>query len=107
MRSPTQRSLKALRDEGYVAFVTEYWDAHAFKRKDLFGFGDILALKENEVTVVQTTSLSNISSRIKKITEHPNVAAVRKAGIRILVHGWGKKRIDGKPTWMCRLEDLS
>lgn len=31
-----------------------------------------------------------MSSRIKKIAEHENVAAVRKAGIKILVHGWDK-----------------
>jgi hypothetical protein len=37
---------------------------------------------------VQATSYGNVASRVKKIADHDNVAAVRKAGIRIIVHGW-------------------
>lgn len=90
MSSPTQRSLAEMRGRGYLCGVVEKWNPHARIRQDLYGFIDILAIKEGEVVGVQSTSLSNVSSRINKISEHENVAAVRKAGIRILVHGWGK-----------------
>jgi len=32
-----------------------------------------------------------MSARAKKIREHENLEVVRKAGIRILVHGWVKR----------------
>lgn len=89
--SPTQRSLAHLRSAGYVADVVERWIPGARIRKDLWGFVDILALgPEGEIVGVQATSRSNVTARVKKIAEHENVAAVRRAGIRILVHGWGR-----------------
>lgn len=86
--SPTQRTLKHMRDKGYTCQVVEHWNQYARIRQDLYGFIDVLCLGENEVVGVQATSYSNVSSRVKKIADHENVAAVRKAGIRILVHGW-------------------
>ena len=98
MSSPTQRSLKVMRERGYLTEVVERWIPGANIRKDLFGFIDILAIaplstvEGDLVVAVQSTSGSNVAARIKKITEHENLAAVRKAGIRILVHGWTKRR---------------
>lgn len=91
--SPTQRSLKAMRDRGYVCEVTERWNAFAKIRQDLYGFIDVLCLGSGEVVGVQATSYSNVSARVKKIADHDNVAAVRKAGIRILVHGWDGSKL--------------
>lgn len=86
--SPTQRTLAEMRKRGYLCQVVEHWNPYARIRQDLFGFGDVLCLGDNEVVMVQATSYSNTSARIKKIADHENVAAVRNAGIRILVHGW-------------------
>lgn len=86
--SPTQRTLKHMREQGYFCWVVEYWHAFARQRKDLWGFVDVICLGENEIIAVQTTSYSNVSARVKKIADHENVGAVRKAGIRILVQGW-------------------
>jgi hypothetical protein len=103
MSSPTQRSLKHLRTAGYTADVVEKWIPGANIRRDLFGFIDILAIRDTEIVGVQATSGSNVSSRVTKITEHDNLAAVRKAGIRVLVHGWTKC----KGRWAVREIDLS
>lgn len=103
--TPTERSLKLMRERGYQCHVVEHWNHFTKQRRDLFGFADILCLGWDEVIVVQTTSLSNVSARIKKITEHENLAPVRKAGIGILVHGWGKRA--GKRTVDLREVDLS
>ena len=65
--SPTQRTLKALRNEGYVSEVVERWNPHANIRQDLFGWIDIIAIKPGEILAVQATSYSNHSSRVKKI----------------------------------------
>ncbi len=101
--SPTQRSLELMREAGYVADVVERWIPGANIRKDLFGFIDILAIREGEVCGVQSTSAANVSARVNKIREHANVDAVRKAGIRIVVHGWRKS---GR-HWAVREVDLS
>lgn len=87
-KSPTQRSLEEMRVRGYFCWVTEYWHAFAKIRKDLWGFADLICLGDGEVIAVQTTSASNIGARVKKIADHENLPAVRKAGIRVLVHGW-------------------
>jgi carbonic anhydrase len=89
--TPTQRSLELLRDEGYLAAVVERWNPHAKIRQDLFGIIDILAVREDETLAVQTTSYSNVSARVKKISESDALAAIREAGWRIEVHGWHKQ----------------
>lgn len=101
---PTARSRKHLEDMGYHVELVEKYNHFTQRKSDLFGFGDLLAIRENEVCVVQTTSASNIASRINKITESPLLDKVRKAGIRIVVHGW-KKLANGR--YSLREEDLS
>lgn len=91
MSSPTQRSLKHLREQGCVAQVVEHWQAFAKIRIDLFGIIDIVALSPDGETIgVQATSLSNVSKRVQKIADAAALAALRRCGWRILVHGWGK-----------------
>ncbi len=90
--SPTQRSLAHLRAAGCVAAVVEKWNPHAKIRQDLFGIVDVVALSPDGVTIgVQATSLSNVTSRVNKIAESDNIAALRKCGWRLVVHGWGKQ----------------
>lgn len=101
--SPTQRSLKYLREQGYHCEVVEKW---AFgRRHDLWGFCDILAIREGEVVAVQVTSRGNVNARVRKITVEceATLAVVRKAGIRIVVQGWGKL----KAGWTLKEVDLS
>ncbi len=103
MSSPTQRSLAVMRDRGYLAEVVEQWIPAVKRRRDLYGFIDILCIRDGEVCGVQATSADNVASRVTKITEHENVAAVRRAGIRLLVHGWAKR----KGRWILREVDVS
>lgn len=104
MSTPTSRSLAALRERGYTAQVVERWNPHARIRHDLFGFIDLLAIKDGETLAVQTTSASNVAARIRKIAESEHIAAVRDAGWRIEVHGWKK---NAQRRWVCRVEDVS
>ena len=89
--STTQLSLKHMRAQGYYAEVVERYNFFTKRTNDFAGFLDLLCLRPGEVMGVQTTSLANISSRIKKILEHENLEVVRAAGIKIEVHGWVKK----------------
>jgi hypothetical protein len=101
--SPTQLSLKKLREDGWLAEVVERWIPGANIRKDLWGWVDIVALKDGETLAVQTTSYSNMSARAKKIAESETVAEVRKANWSIQVHGWHKK--DNR--WVVKINDIS
>jgi hypothetical protein len=90
-----------MREQGYECFITEHFARGL--RHDLFGWCDFLALKPDEVVAVQVTSRSNVSARVEKITASATVVHVRHAGIRIVVHGWGKL----KAGWSLREVDLS
>lgn len=88
--SPTERSLKYLRDLGYTAVVTERWNPFAKFRQDLFGIVDVLALRKGETLAVQCTSAENVAARVSKIADHESTPRLRDAGWRIEVHGWKK-----------------
>lgn len=90
MSSPTQRTLKHLRDQGYRAEVVERWNPHARIRQDLFTIIDVLALSETEVVAVQTTTASNMKARIDKISESDILPLLIKLEWRVIVHGWKK-----------------
>lgn len=104
MSSPTQRTLAHLRAAGYpLVQVVEKWNPHARIRQDLFQILDVLAVSETEIVGVQATSGSNVAARVAKITESDALPILRKAGIRILVHGW--RKVGGR--WQLREVDLS
>jgi hypothetical protein len=102
--SPTQRSFERLRAQGFLPQTIERWNPHAKVRNDLFGFIDVLAIRKGEILGVQATSRDDVSHRAAKIADHPNVSAVRKAGIRIEVWAWGKM---ASGRWEVRVVDCS
>jgi chemotaxis regulatin CheY-phosphate phosphatase CheZ len=102
--SPTQRTLKHLRDQGYpLVQVVERWNSFARRRIDLFGIIDVVAVGA-DIVGVQSTSGSNVSARVTKIMESQALPVLRKANIRVLVHGW-TKRANGR--YELREVDLS
>ena len=102
-KSPTQLTLEKLRADGWLVEVTERWNPFARIRQDLYGFVDLLAVREGETLAVQATSYSNISARVNKITEHNNIGMVRKAGWRVEVWGW--RKVNNR--WTVRVVDIS
>ena len=93
MTSPTQRSLRLLRKEGYVVQVVERWNAFARKRRDLFGFLDLIGIHdEHGIVGVQTTTAKNMAARISKIRGEPMAEAWLRAGGKIEVHGWRRSK---------------
>lgn len=103
--SPTQRSLKKLREEGYLAEVVEKRLPRVFITKDLYGFLDILAIRPGEILGVQTTSAGNVAARLTKIREHENYAAVVASGMRVVVHGWNRPT-KTRRRWVLRVEEV-
>jgi hypothetical protein len=93
MSTPTQRSLKLLRREGYTVAIAERWNPFARRRVDLFGFIDLIAVHDEQGIVgVQTTSAHNLTARISKIRSEPQATAWLRAGGRIEVHGWRRSK---------------
>ena len=94
--SPTQRTLKALREDGWLPAVVEKWLARPGIRQDLFGCIDILALRGQETLAIQCTS-TGVSARVKKIEELPALATMKAAGWRVEVWGWRKLKSGWEP----------
>lgn len=114
--NPTARSLIKLRAEGWIASVVEKWVpasprgfAGPIVRRDVFGFGDILAVHpiRRGALLVQSTSNSggNFSSRVAKIQASAEAKVWLESGNTIHVHGWAKRGKAGqRKVWTCRVE---
>ena len=88
--SPTAKSLAYLRKQGFLCAVVESWIPRCNLRRDLFGFADILAVNSvnKKFLLVQTTSLGNVSARLKKARGRHELLIWLRAGGRFAVHGW-------------------
>lgn len=107
MGSPTQRSLKYMRDQGYLSQVVEKWNPWAHIRQDLFGFIDIISCGNKTTIGIQTTTKSNMSARRKKIRALKEFKIWTAAGNRVQLHGWYKSGLPGKrKTWQVTVEEM-
>lgn len=91
--TPTARSLKYLRDAGWVVATVERWlpiPGGRPVRSDAFGFGDLLAAHplQRETALVQVTTAANVSARVRKIQGLEDARSWLAAGNLIWVHGW-------------------
>lgn len=111
--SNTSRTLEYVRSQGWLADKVEYFNPYARKRKDMFGFADIVALGENSIIAIQSCG-SSFSEHFKKITEEPHVAENALKWLdckgRILLIGWRKVKLKrgGKAMrWKPRIHEFS
>ena len=104
MTSPTQQTLREMRKRGYFCAITEHWNSFVKRRQDLFGFCDVLAIRENSTIAIQTTSNANVAARLNKITQTEGaIRWLQSPDRRILIHGWAKRGPRGKrKIWTCR-----
>jgi len=103
--SPTQLSLRHLRADGWIADKVEQRIPRTNTTRDLFTIGDIIAIRNGETLLVQTTSYTNTAARVRKIAEAEHIGAIREAGWAIHVHGWRKHPRTGR--WTPRIIDCS
>jgi hypothetical protein len=101
--TPTQLSLGYLREDGWTVDICERWVPNGQGvggvRRDLFGLVDLVALRDGETMGVQTTTDSNVSAHLRKMTDDDHaaaLAALRDAGWAVVIHGWRKSTRDGK-----------
>lgn len=98
--SPTQRTLKLCRDQGWECQVVERFCHFSKRRIDLFGFIDVVAASGSNILGIQTTSGNHVSARLAKIKDEPRAMVWLESGARIFIHGWRKLKKSGK--WECR-----
>jgi len=98
--SPTARTLKQLRDDGWLCQVVEHWNSFAKIRQDLFGFIDILAVREGQTLGIQVTTESNASARRSKMLDtESHLRAFLRGGNLVQLWTWQKR----KTRWRYRV----
>ena len=109
--SPTSRTKALLIEEGWTVEITERWNPHARRRQDLLGFGDLIAVKSNEVRMIQTSTVAHLADRTAKIL---SILAARlwveSPARSIEVICWGKYKVKrgGKAmVWRCQRRMLT
>lgn len=109
MSSPTQRTLAQLKATGHRCQVVEQFCQYSRQRIDLFGFIDIVAVRERLVGL-QCTSGSNHSSRVKKIVTECREDALAwiNAGGTIEVWSWKRyKKAVNRRFWRPRIDVIT
>ena len=107
MSSPTQRSLVALRNLGYVAAVVErfirFSGPHG-TRHDLFGLADVEAINATETLYVQCCPASTLAKHCQKHLQEPRLRVLLACPTRHFeVWSWGKRGARGKrKLWTLR-----
>lgn len=120
--TPTQRTLKWLRDDGWNAEVVERWipwanpietpegTRRAGNRKDLFGMIDIVAIKVGYAILgVQCFGAHGMPEHLKKVEENPQLSNWLDAGGDLWLVSWRKVKVKrGKKatTWEPRVVDM-
>ena len=103
--SPLQRSMKQLREKGYLVEKVEHFNPWSKTRHDLFGILDLLCIdKALDRTIgVQVTTLGQRNPHLKKMKESKNLELLKKAGWGIELHSWRKLK---KTGWTNKVETL-
>ena len=105
--TPTQRTLKALRNDGWHCEVVEHWNSFAHKRVDLFNC-DILAIKMGCKPLLCQVTSTGVAKRMAKIRAMDNLETVLDA-FTVEVHGWRRPLKNGKPhgKYVQRIETIT
>ena len=95
MLSNTQRTLRYIKEQGWVAEIVERFNPYAGrfgKRKDLFGIIDIIALGDNSIIGIQSTGQA-FRKHEDKILNEPMAREWLKSGGRLMLIGWRKVKL--------------
>jgi len=120
MPTPMQRTLKEMRDRGYLAEKVEQRlpIPGKFVTRDFLNFIDIIAVlpdgaisngitEAGRIVGVQTTSGTNHANHRDKILAEPKYQAWKQAGGLVLLMSWAKRGPRGKrKLWEAREEWL-
>jgi hypothetical protein len=108
MRSTSARTMKWLRDRGFLADNVERYNAYTKRRNDWCQFADIIAIhEEHKVWFVQTTSGTNHASHFNQMVRNEKVLKTMKCGGKVILISWSKRGKKGKrKLWTPRIVQL-
>ena len=111
--SPTQRTIKWLKEQGCLAGIVEKFNPYAGEfgiRQDLFGFIDIVAIAPCVGIVAVQSCGQDFSGHIRKLTEERNEAVFEWLKYSpVWLVGWRKVKLKrgGKALrWAPRIADF-
>ena len=93
--SSVQRTLRHLRQLGYICGIVERFNQYAGKfgiRQDLFNFIDIIALSEGNIVAIQACT-TNFAEHDRKILENEIAPEWLRCGGEIQLWGWRKVKL--------------
>ncbi len=111
--SPTQRTLKAMREQGRLSGIVEKFQRFGGKfgiRQDLFGFIDIICIDPKDGIIAIQSCGQDFSSHVNKLKEDRNEAVfewLKHAPLELW--GWRKVKLKrgGKAMrWKARVADF-
>lgn len=107
--TPTQRALRDLRGQGYLAAVVERWIPGARIRRDLFGIADIVALTQQETLFVQACAGSSHAARRRKILASRDLWRVQGPNRHVEIWSYSKTSPRGTKLvrWTLRRERIT
>ncbi|MBW1672059.1 MAG: hypothetical protein JRJ45_00185 [Deltaproteobacteria bacterium] len=113
--SPTQRTLRELRNRGMICGIVERFNRYAGPhgiRQDLFGFIDIIALDRKEGIIGVQSCGQAFSEHYKKITieRSEECLAWIRCGGKVELYGWRKlkvKRGGAAMRWIPRIKKIT
>ena len=103
-----QRSLKLIKENRWLYYVTETWNHYSKKRGDLFGFCDVLCLDGERTVAVQACG-ADYQEHVRKIHECYYVVPWLEAGNEIQIWSWRKylKKRGGKAKeWRVNIAEV-
>jgi len=108
--SPTQRTLKAMREQGRICASCERWNPYAGVRQDLFGFIDLIVLDPERGAIAIQTCGQSFAEHVRKLTEERNETVFEWLKHHPLeLWGWRKvkhKRGGKAMRWKPRIADV-
>ena len=114
--TPTQRTLRALREQGRVCAIVERWNQHVGPhgvRQDLFGIIDVLALDPERGVVGVQSCGENFAAHERLMLEERAQACIdwlSTPGTALELWGWRKVKLKrgGKAMrWQPRMREFT
>lgn len=109
---PLQRTKKWLEDKGWHCWIVEHFNPWAHVRQDLYGLGDLIAIRHDLKGVWMVNACSDDSGAVSDHVKHylngylhpkkgqqppnPHLPVWLSGGNRFSIFGWGLRSSDGR-----------
>lgn len=110
--SSTQRTIRALKNQGCICDVAEKFNAHVGPfgiRQDLFGFIDVISLAPDCILAIQCCTGSGYQDHLRKILANEFAPQWLMSGGRIELWAWRKilaKRGGKQKIWQPKVREI-